>query len=154
LAELATRNRLALWGARLLVPLHERGQLLGLMVYGVRDDGQPYDEADKSRAVFLARLLRQFLHQGRELGRLAAGYERRVLGDHYLPQTLVLGPQEAPARQVPLAVRTLIGEVRRSQATTRLRPSVDQPFRAAAGTIEETGGVWGVLGGGERGAAR
>lgn len=142
LAELAARNRLALWGARLLVPWHERGQLLGLMVCGVRDDGQPYDEADKSRAVFLARLLRQFLHQGGELSRLGAGYERRVLGDHYLPQTLVLSPHEQPARQVPLAVRSLIGEVRRTQATTRLRPAVDQPFRAAAGIVAETGGVW------------
>jgi len=142
LAELAVRNRLGMWGARLLVPLHERGQLLGMMVCGVRDDGQPYDEADKARAVFLARLLRQFLHQGEQLARLGAGHERRVLGDRYLPQTLVLGPDEAPPRQVPLVVRSLMGEVRRSRATTRLRPSADQPFRAAAGVVEESGGVW------------
>ena len=30
-AELSVRNRLALWGARLLVPIHDNGRLLGLM---------------------------------------------------------------------------------------------------------------------------
>src|SRR5207248_2817156 len=42
-AELAVRNRLALWGARLLVPIHDNGRLLGLIALGVRDDGQAYD---------------------------------------------------------------------------------------------------------------
>src|SRR4051812_4591791 len=48
-SELAVRNRLALWGARLLVPVHDNGRLLGLIAFGVRDDGQPYDDADRSR---------------------------------------------------------------------------------------------------------
>ncbi len=60
-AEIAVRNRLALWGARLLVPVHDNGRLLGLIAFGVRDDGQPYDEGDRTRAVFFARLLRHSL---------------------------------------------------------------------------------------------
>jgi hypothetical protein len=35
LAELAVRQRLALWGARLLVPVHENARLLGLVALGV-----------------------------------------------------------------------------------------------------------------------
>ena len=62
-SELAVRNRLALWGARLLVPVHDNGRLLGLLALGVRDDGQPYGESDRARAVQLARLLRHFSRQ-------------------------------------------------------------------------------------------
>jgi len=39
---MAVRGRLALWGARMLVPIHDNGRLLGLIALGVRDDGQPF----------------------------------------------------------------------------------------------------------------
>ncbi len=142
LAEMAVRNRLGLWGARLLVPLHENGHLVGMIACGVRDDGQPYDEADKARAVFLARLLRHFLGQSTQLGRLGSVYDKTRLAERYLPQTLVLDRDEQPARRVPVTVRALIGEVRRLRDTQRLRPAVGQPFRASAGLVAETGGVW------------
>ncbi|HEY0946954.1 MAG TPA: hypothetical protein VGD81_16860 [Opitutaceae bacterium] len=142
IAELAVRNRLALWGARLLVPLHDQGTLIGMIACGVRDDGQSYDEGDKSRAVFVARLLRQFLAQAAQLGRLGALYERARLGERYLPHTLILGPDEEPPRKMPLAVRALIGEARRVRDTRRIAPSAEQPFRASAGLIGETGGAW------------
>lgn len=142
MAEMAVRNRLAMWGARLLVPMHENGTLVGMIAYGVRDDGQPYDEADKVRAVFIARLLRQFLGQSTQLGRLGSLYDRTRLGERYLPDTIVLDRDEQPPRRVPLAVRSLIGEVKRERDTRRLRPSAGQPFRASAGLVEETGGVW------------
>lgn len=141
-AELAVRHRMALWGARLLVPMHDNGRLLGLIAFGVRDDGQPYDEADRARGVFVARLLRQFLAQSTQLGQLTAHYEHTRIGGKYLPQSLILAADEPPPRHVPLAVRALIGEARHARDTRRIHPSADQPFRASAGLIAETGGAW------------
>ena len=43
-----------------------------------------------------------------------------------------------------MAVRALIGESRNSGRTERLYPQLDQPYRAGAGPIAETGGVWAV----------
>lgn len=144
IAELAVRNRLALWGARLLVPLHDNGHLIGMIACGVRDDGQPYDDADKARAVFVARLLRQCLAQAQQLGRLTEFHDRARLGEGYLPRTLVLGMDDEPPRPVPVTVRALIGEARRTRAPRRMSPTPEQPFRASAGPIAETGGVWAI----------
>ena len=141
-AELSVRNRLALWGARLLVPVHDNGRLLGLVALGVRDDGQPYDEMDRARAVFFARLLRHCLAKAAQLGRLSALTDQSVLGAKYLPSTLVLGPAENPPRRAPVVVRDLIGQARRSREVCRVAPAEGQPFRAAAGLVAETGGVW------------
>jgi hypothetical protein len=141
-AELAVRNRLALWGARLLVPVHDNGRLLGLIALGVRDDGQSYDDADRARAVFFARLLRHFLAKSSQLGRLHLLSEQANLGAKYLPCTLVLGLDEPAPRHVPLIVRELIGQARRAREVSRAMPSEGQPFRASAGIIAETGGVW------------
>ncbi|MCF7689226.1 MAG: hypothetical protein K9M98_13695 [Cephaloticoccus sp.] len=141
-AELAVRNRLAMWGARLLVPVHDNGQLLGLIALGVRDDGQPYDDADRTRAVFFARLLRHFLARSVQLSRLSHMAEQSNLGAKYLPRTLLLAAGEAVPRHVPLVVRDLIGRVRRSREVCRVSPLPDQPFRANAGLVNETGGIW------------
>lgn len=140
--ELAVRKRLALWGARLIVPVHENGRLHGLIAVGVRDDGQPYDEQDRVRAVCFARLLRQFVAKSRYVGRLAAAAEQMALAGKCLPRTLLLGPGEAAPAGVPVAVRDLVGRVARSRKEGRLPPSAGQPFRARAGVIEDTGGVW------------
>jgi hypothetical protein len=142
IAELSLRNRMALWGARLLVPLHDHGQLLGLIACGVRDDGQPFDESDKSRAVFVGRLLRQFLRSGAEMERLAFVEQRAQVVALHQPPSLVLSPGEEPARSVPVAVRALIGRVRQSRETTRLTASADQPLRASAGFVADNGLTW------------
>ncbi len=141
-AELAVRNRLALWGARLLVPVHENGRLLGLISLGVRDDGQAYDESDRARAVFLARLLRHFLTKSGQFARLHSLAEQASLGAKYLPGTLVLGPGDPVPRHLPLVVRDLIGQARRTREVCRAAPGEAQPFRASAGLIAETGGTW------------
>jgi hypothetical protein len=141
-AELAVRNRLALWAARLVVPVHDNGRLLGLIVLGVRDDGQPYGEAERTRAVQLARLLRQCLGKSAEVARSSRVAAQTALGAKYLPGALVLGPDESAPRHVPLVVRDLIGQARRGQEIVRIAPSPGQPFRASAGLIAETGGVW------------
>lgn len=141
-AELAVRNRLALWGARLLVPVHDNGRLLGLIALGVRDDGQPYDEQDRTRSIYFARLLRHFLAKSAQFIRLNHLAEQVNLGAKYLPATLVLGPSESAPRHVPLIVRDLIGQARRSREICRVSASVGQPFRASAGIVAETGGTW------------
>ncbi len=140
--ELAVRNRLALWGARLLVPVHDNGRLLGLIALGVRDDGQPYDDADRNRAVYFARLLRHFLAQSAQFSRLRIISDQITLGAKYLPGTLVLGPAENPPRHVPLVVRDLIGQARRAREVCRIGARGGQPFRGSAGIVAETGGVW------------
>jgi hypothetical protein len=142
IAELTVRNRLALWGARLLVPIHDNGRLLGLIALGVRDDGQPYDEGDQTRAVFFARLLRHFIARSAQLSRLNQIAEQTRIGAKYLPSTLVLAPDESVPRYVPLVVRDLIGQARKSREVHRVTPSAGQPFRASAGLVVETGGVW------------
>ncbi|MEO6874722.1 MAG: GAF domain-containing protein [Opitutaceae bacterium] len=141
-AELSVRNRLAMWGARLLVPIHDNGRLLGLIALGIRDDGEPYDEMDRTRAVFFARLLRHFLAKSAQLGRLHQLAEQTRVGMKYLPSTLVLSPEESVPRHVPLVVRDLIGQARRSREIARVAPTSEQPFRASAGMVAETGGVW------------
>lgn len=141
-AELAVRNRLALWSARLLLPVHENGRLLGVIALGVRDDGQPYSVADHARGVFFARLLRHCLGKAGQLGRLHQLTEQARLGAKYLPGTLLLGPAEPPPRHVPLIVRELVGQSRRSAATVRQAPAPGQPYRVSAGAIAETGGTW------------
>jgi len=142
IVELAVRNRLALWGGRLLVPLHENGHLLGLIACGVRDDGQAYDEGDKTRAVFVARLLRQFLTCSLHLGRLSFHNDKIRLAEKYLPQSLILAADDEPPITVPLVVRALIGEARRMKDNKQISPTSDQPFRASAGIISETSGAW------------
>jgi len=48
------RQQLLTWGARILVPLHTHGQLLGWMTLGPRADGAHYRESDRFRAVLTA----------------------------------------------------------------------------------------------------
>lgn len=141
-AELAVRSRLALWGSRLLIPVHDNGRLLGLIALGVRDDGEQYDHVDRLRAVSFARLLRGLLLKAVQIARLNHIAGQAALGAKYLPGTLVLGPEETAPRHVPLVVRDLVGQTRRTREISRASPCVGQPFRASAGIVAETGGVW------------
>lgn len=140
--ELAVRNRLALWGARLLVPIHDNGRLLGLVALGVRDDGQPYDDFDRNRAVSFARLLRHLLAKCTQFNRLSQAAQQVALGAKYLPGTIVLNPDETVPRHVPIVVNDLIGQARRKKEVVRIAPQPGQPFRASAGIVFETGGAW------------
>jgi hypothetical protein len=141
-AELAVRNRLMMWQARLLVPIHDNGKLLGLIAMGVRDDGRAFCESDRVRAIAVARLLRQCVAKAANLSRLHQLAQQTTLGAKYLPSTLILGPDEAPSRQVPLVVRDLIGQARLNHDICTAKPCEGQPFRARAGIVAETGGVW------------
>ena len=153
-AELSLRTYLSLWGARLVVPIHDNGHLLGLIALGVRQDGQPYDEADRARAISFARLLRHFLAKSSEFSRLRLLAEKASLGAKYLPSTLVLGPEERVPREVPLAVRDLIGQVRHGRESRRIAPDPAPALPGERRTHPGNRRRLGVLGRGERRGAR
>ena len=138
-AELAMRNYLALWGARLVVPIHDNGHLLGMIALGVRHDGQPYDEADRARAISFARLLRHFLAKSAAFSELKVLSAQANLGNKYLPRTLVLGPEESVPRNVPLAVRDLIGQARHYRDLRRVTPDSRQPAPRPASSRRPAG---------------
>lgn len=141
-AEAALRSRLALWGARLLVPVHDNGRLLAVLALGVRDDGRPYGPAERSRAVSLARVVRQVLRCAEEMARLGFRAQREELVGKYVPGTLILGRDEVPSRDLPLKVREVIGRARLSGTVEREAPAGEQRWRIVAGPIAETGGIW------------
>jgi len=142
MAEMAVRHRLLVWSARLLVPIHDNGRVLGLIAVGVRDDGLAYDSADRSRMVFFARLLRQFIARSGEVSRLVLQQERWQSGKKYFPHILILDHDEPPSRELPLIVRTVAGEVKQSHETKRILPTAHQPYRISAGIIAENGCIW------------
>jgi hypothetical protein len=138
--EFAVRHRLATWGARLLVPLHENGRLVGIMGLGVREDGRAYEAVDRMRAISLARLLRQMLAQSAQFGGLS-----RPGGLHFdkpIPGLLVLAPDEMVPTHVPPAVAALIAEARHHRTSAQLAPTPEKPIRAGASFIAETFGTW------------
>ena len=139
--ELTMRQRMAAWSVRLIAPMHDNGRLVGLIGFGVRDDGLPYDGANRAQAVKLARLLRQMLVWLPE-GAHTAAPDRWELGQKYLPGILLLASDEEAPAQTPPAVVALIAEVRQLRTTRKLTPELGQPFRATAGIVAETQGVW------------
>lgn len=141
-AELVIRHRLATWSARLIVPIHDNGQLHGLIALGVRDDGRAHDAIDRARAVSLARLLRQFLEQSAQMKRYSDHYERWRLGEKHLPSVLILGHDEAVPKHAPTVVRALVADVRKTRETKRIAPGPGQSLRAAAGILNGGQGVW------------
>ncbi len=142
MAEMAVRSRLITWSARVIVPIHDNGRLLGLIALGVRDDGHSYDAADRSRMIFFARLLKQFLARSTEVDKLVRNKERWRTGEKYFPNLLILDPEETPPHDLPLIVRTVASEARQSRDTKRVLPTANQPYRISAGIIAENDCVW------------
>ena len=140
--EMAVRQHLMLWSARLIVPIHDNGRLLGLIALGVRDDGQRYDSADRARMVFFARLLRQFLVRSTEVDSLVRRQARWQTGEKYFPNLLILDPSETPSRNLPLIVRNVAAEVKQSRQTKRVLPTLHQTYRISAGIITENDCIW------------
>jgi hypothetical protein len=90
----------------------------------------------------MARLLKNLLAKGAYINRLNGLANQVAIGAKYLPATLVLAENDTAPRHVPLVVRDMIGQVRRTREVTRVYPCAGQPFRASAGIVAETGGVW------------
>lgn len=141
-AAVAADNLLARRSARLIVPVHENGRLIGIFLLGVREDGRDYDAGDRARAVELARLMRLALLRSDELARLREVERRAALAARHLPGAVLLEPGEEPARELPLLVREVIGEVRHVGGAVRRDPSDGQPLRVRGGTFGDAGGVW------------
>ena len=139
--ELSIRQRMASWSVSLIVPLHDNGRLAGWMGLGVRDDGRSYDATDCAQATSLGRLMRQMLACSPRAGGGVAS-EGWQLAAKYVPGISILGAGEAPSDATPPAVRSLIAEVRQLRVTRQIAPVLGQPFRASAGIIAETQGVW------------
>lgn len=140
--QVAILQRMNQWGARLLVPVHENGALRGFFSVGVRDDGTPFSARDRETAVALARLFRRLSGHSERLHALTEQNERWRLAEHYLPNVLLLGADDAIPKHLPAAVRTLIMDARASGDARTLVPGPDQPFRGRAGRVAGSDGVW------------
>ena len=136
------RQQMQSWSARLLVPLFESGRLAGWAAYGPRADGRAYDAADRSRALELGRLLERCLEKASRLQALAAAAQQEKLRARYLAGARLLGPDAPSDPTLPPEIRALAGEVLRTGRNARLDPGPTIRFRAEAGPIPETGGVW------------
>lgn len=136
------RQQMQLWGTRLLVPLQEVGRLAGWAAFGPRADGRPYGTSDQARALGLGRLLERCLDQSGRLEALAGAARQEELRARHLPRSRLLGPDAASDLSVPPEVRALAGAVLRSGQGARLDPGPTVRFRAEAGPVPETGGVW------------
>lgn len=136
------RQQLQTCGARVLVPLHSQSQLLGWMALGPRADGGPYREADRNRAVLLARLLERCLERHAQLDELRASEQQAALRAKYLPGARLLSRSALADADLPVEVRAVAGEA------LALRKLVTQParpphrFRVTAGPVPEIDGVW------------
>ncbi|PTY07326.1 hypothetical protein DB347_08465 [Opitutaceae bacterium EW11] len=140
--QVAVRQRMSQWGARLLVPVHENGALKAFFAAGVREDGSLFGPAERARAVAIARLYRRLTNHAERLKTLTEQNERWRLAEHYLPNVLVLGGEESIPKHIPAPVRMLISEARANGEVRHLSPGPDQPFRARAGRVAGTEGVW------------
>lgn len=136
------RQQLQGWGARLLVPLHAQGQLLGWMALGPRADGAPYRESDKFRAVLHGRLLERCLERSAQLTDLERTKATTALQAKYLPGVRILTRAELAGTDLPVEVRAVIGEVLHSGTTVTQPARPPFRFRVSAGPVPEIDGVW------------
>jgi len=141
-AESFIRQQMQSWGARLLVPLFEAGRLAGWAAFGPRADGRPYDAADHDRALQLGRLLERCLEKSDRLLALGRAADAESLRARYLAGARLLGPDAPGDVSLPPEIRSLAGEVLRTGRPARLEPGPTMRFRAEAGPVAETGGVW------------
>lgn len=138
------RQQLLTWGARILVPLHAHGQLLGWMALGPRADGAPYRESDRFRAVLHGRLLERCLERSAQLrdyhqAELAINYRAQ-----YLPGARLITRAELATTELPVEVRAVASEALHTQQTVVQAARVPYRYRVQAGPVPEIDGVWAV----------
>ena len=136
------RQQLQSWGARLLIPLHTRGQLHGWMALGPRADGANYREADIFRAVLHGRLLERCLERSAEIEALRRAESATALHARYLPGARVLSRTELTSTELPVEVRAVASEALHSQQIIIQPARAPHRFRVKAGPIPEIDGVW------------
>lgn len=138
------RQQLLSWGARLLVPLHANGQLLGWMALGPRADGAAYRESDKFRAVMQGRLLERCLERSAMLQDYHRLLAQGTLRAKYLPGSRLLTRAELATAELPVEVRAVASEALHTQKTVSQPARVPYRYRVQAGPVPEIDGVWAV----------
>jgi len=136
------RQQLHSWGAKLLIPLHASGQLLGWMALGPRADGANYRESDKFRAVLHGRLLERCLERSVQLEEAALADAATALRLKYLPGSRVLSRAEIASLDLPVEVRAVASEALHAQKTILQPARPPHRFRVTAGPAPEIDGVW------------
>lgn len=139
---LSIRNWMELWNCRLVVPVHENGELLGIVVCGVRNDGISYDLRRRSYAVRLARAMAQLLSLNSWLEEVDIENRYNIEYRKQFPNTLIINQDEVPPQGLPLAVRRLISAIKTSRSAQYLRATIDQPFRVSGGFSQDTERIW------------
>src|SRR5205814_854420 len=109
------RQQLLTWGARILVPLHAHGQLLGWMTLGPRADGAPYRETDRFRAVLHGRLLERCLERSSQLREFHQAELAITLRAKYLSTSLLITRAELATTELPVEVRAVASEALHTQ---------------------------------------
>jgi hypothetical protein len=140
--EVAVRTKMAVWGAKLLVPIHKDGIIEGLVSLSVREDGGNYVQGEQRAVIRIVRVARRLLEMNRTLEDLGRFRDESLLFKAQLPATLVLGPNEEAPRSVPSAIKDLIGKTRREGGVHRLIPCRDQPLRGKVGLDATSLRVW------------
>jgi signal transduction histidine kinase len=130
------------WGARLLVPLHVTGQLVGWMALGPRADGAPYRDSDKFRSVLLGRLLERCLERSAQLEELQRTESLDALRAKYLPGVRLLTREALGNSDLPVEVRAVAGEVMHTGLPVVQPAQPPHRFRVSAGPVPEIDGVW------------
>jgi signal transduction histidine kinase len=136
------RQQLHRWGAKLLIPLHASGQLLGWMALGPRADGAAYRETDKFRAVLHGRLLERCLERSAQIEELQRIETASTLRAKYLPGSRVLSRAEIASLDLPVEVRAVASEALHTQQSIVQPARPPHRFRVTAGPAPEIDGVW------------
>jgi signal transduction histidine kinase len=136
------RQQLQSWGARLLVPLHAHGQLLGWMALGPRADGASYREADKFRAVLHGRLLERCLERSTQLAEHGRTGTMAALHAKYLPGARILTRAGLADTSLPVEVRAVASEALHAGRTITQPARPPHHYRVTAGPVPEIDGVW------------
>jgi signal transduction histidine kinase len=135
-------QQLQSWGARLLIPLHTRGQLIGWMSLGPRADGAPYRPADVFRAVLHGRLLERCLERSAEIEALRRAESASTLHAKYLSGARVLSRPELTSTELPVEVRAVASEALHAGKIVVQPAGAPHRFRVKAGPAPEIDGVW------------
>jgi hypothetical protein len=138
------RQQLVSWGARILVPLHAHGQLLGWMALGPRADGAPYRESDRFRAVLHGRLLERCLERSTQIRNFQQAEVNSDLHRKYLPGARLITRAELATTELPVEVRAVASEALHTQKTIVQPAKVPYRYRVQAGPAPEIDGVWAI----------
>ena len=142
LAELSARNFLALWGARLCIPINSNGIIFGLIVCGLKEDGQPYSAYELSRLYTIGKIFCRTMTICQKLEEGASFQERIALLSKCNPNMLLLFSGDGVPRTTPPAVRALIGQCKRERGPRNAYPTEDQPLRISVAYLPDVEGIW------------